>query len=494
MRRLWEIIPGFTTWVTIIGLLILAFINSHILAVIILIYSIFWLIKVFLMTGYLVAGYFSYKRDVTIDWFSKLKKDFPRSWRRLHHLIIIPTYKEDISILRHNLQAIVDSDYPNDRLIVILAFEAREEGVEAKMSQLTYEFEHKFAHLMTTIHPANIPGEVKGKGPNITWAARQFLPVLNKLCLDPENVITTTLDADSRVDRRYFACVSWEYLNDPDPVHKSFQPLPMYFNNIWQIPMLTKATNLGSSFWQLNVAMRPQNARNFASHAQSFAALIRTDFWSVTTVVEDGHQFWRTFFAFNGKHLVVPVFVPIYMDAVEGDNLYDSMREQYLQRRRWYWGVSDVPYVFINAWRNRRINWWLKWKLFLQLWESHYSLATQSYFLMIGWLPLQVDAQFRQSVLGYNFPTIYRVILFAAWIGMIASMWVASNLVPPRPGKRSVYILTLIKEWIFAPIILPLAGIFFSALPAIDSQTRLMLHKPFTVFNVTKKAVVKTDN
>jgi len=491
MRRFWEIVPGLTTWATIIGLLFIAFINSHLLAVIILVYSIFWLIKIFLLTGHLVAGYFRYKKDVTIDWFGKLKKDFPRRWRRLYHLVIIPAYKEDISIIRRNLRAIKDSDYPMDRLFVIVAFEAREEGVSEKIAQLTYEFEPQFARFMTTLHPADIAGEIKGKGPNITWAARQFIPELKKMSLQPEQVITTTLDADNVVDRRYFANVSWAYLNDPDPIHKSFQPLPMYFNNIWKIPMLTKATNLGSSFWQLNVAMRPENARNFSAHAQGLAALIKTDFWSVTTIVEDGHQFWRSFFAFNGNHRVVPLFVPIYMDAVQGEDFLDSIKEQYLQRRRWYWGVSDVPYVFINAWHNRKIGFWHKWKHFFQLWESHYSLATQSFFLMIGWLPLQVDAQFRQSVLGYNFPTVYSVILSTAWIGMIASMWIASNLVPPRPGKRSVYIATLIKEWIFAPIILPLAGIFFSSLPAIDSQTRLMLNKPFNVFNVTKKQAVK---
>jgi len=491
MRRFWEIVPGLATWTTIIGLLVLAFINSHALAVIILVYAIFWLVKIFIMTGYLVVGYYQYRKDVAVDWFNRLKNDFPRRWRKLYHLVIIPAYREEISILRRNLKAIRESDYPADRLIVIVAFEAREEGADKKIAQLTYEFGSQFVRFMTTLHPANIAGEIKGKGPNITWAARQFLPELKRMNLDPEQVITTTLDADNVVDRRYFASVSYAYLDDPDPIHKSFQPLPMYFNNIWRIPMLTKATNLGSSFWQMNVAMRPQNARNFSAHAQSFAALIRTDYWSVTTIVEDGHQFWRSFFTFNGNHLVVPIFVPIYMDAVQGENLFDSMREQYLQRRRWYWGVSDIPYVFINAWGNKKIGFWRKWKRFFQLWESHYSLATQSFFLMIGWLPLQIDAQFRQSVLGYNFPTIYRIILFAAWIGMIASMWVASNLVPPRPGKKSIYIVTLIKEWIFAPLILPLAGIFFSSLPAIDSQTRLMLNKPFTVFNVTKKQAVE---
>lgn len=489
--RLWEIIPGALTWSTIILLLVFSFIAPYAVAIVVMVYSIYWLLRVFLMTGYLIGGFLRYRKEITIDWQARMEKDFPDTWRDLYHLAIIPTYKEDISILRHTLDSVRRSKYPHDRLYVVLAFEEREKELAPEYAKiLMKEYEHQFAKFMVTFHPADIPGEVRGKGPNITWAARKFKEWADQKQLPYDQVITTTLDADNRVDPNYFANVSWAFLNDSDPHHKSFQPLPMFFNNIWQVPLPVKITALSSTFWQMIQSLRPHLARNFSAHAQSFQALVETDFWSVTTVVEDGHQYWRSFFRFDGNHHVVPIFVPVYMDAVQGESLYDTFREQYLQRRRWYWGVSDVPIVFNESFGNKKIPFFYKWLQFGRLFESHYSLATQSFILFIGWLPLFVAPQFRDTVLGYNFPAVYRTLLSLAWVGMLVTMSIASMIVPPRPGKKGVHILFLLREWLLAPVMLSLSAIMFSALPAIDSQTRLMLNKPFTVFNVTKKMAV----
>lgn len=489
--RLWHVIPGILTWGTLVALTYLIFVNPVVAIIAILIYAIYWLIKVLVITGYLIVGFGRYRHERRIDWQTKLRHDYPDALNRFYHVAIIPTYKEDISILRHTIEAIRASNYPADRIIVVVAFEAREKENGPHYAQLlTHEYEHAFAHFATTFHPADIDGEVRGKGPNITWAGREIKKYIDAKKIPYGDAIVTTLDADNRVDTNYFANLTWAYCNDPDPVHKSFQPLPMFFNNIWQVPLAVKLTALGSSFWQLIQAMRPHYCRNFSSHAQSLAALVETDFWSVKTVVEDGHQYWRSYFKFNGNHHVIPIFVPVYMDAVQGDNFYDTLREQYLQRRRWFWGVSDVPYVFEHSLGNGKIPFFYKWLQFGRLVESHYSLATQSFILLFGWLPLYLHPDFSSSVLGYNFPHIYRILLTTAWIGLVVNVSVAAMLVPAKPGKKSVYILTLVKEWVLAPIILSFSAIFFSALPAIDSQTRMLLNKPFTVFNVTKKTAI----
>ncbi len=443
------------------------------------------------MTSFLIRGYLRYRKEIAIDWQARMEHDFPEAWRDLYHLSIIPSYKEDISILRHTLDSIRTSKYPHDRMFVVVAFEERDKELAPQYAPiLMKEYEHQFAKFMVTFHPADIPGEVRGKGPNITWAARRFQEWLDQKKINYKNVITTTLDADNRVDPQYFANVSWAFLNDPDPHHKSFQPLPMFFNNIWQVPLPVKITALSSTFWQMIQALRPHHARNFSAHAQSFYALVETDFWSVTTVVEDGHQFWRSYFRFDGNHQVVPIFVPVYQDAVQGESMYDTFREQYLQRRRWYWGASDIPIVFDHSYQNNRIPFFHKWLQFFRLAEAHYSLATQSFILLIGWLPFFVVSEFRDTVIGYNFPAVYRIVLSAAWIGMIANMTIASILVPQRPGKKSTHWLFVAREWLFAPFVMPISGIFFSAIPAIDSQTRMLFNRPFTVFNVTKKAAI----
>lgn len=493
LTRLWEILPGALSWVTIVGLLILAKFAPKIVATFVLFFAVYWLIRIVIMTSFLVAGYFRYRREIRLDWQERLKKDFPDDWERMYHVAIVPTYKEDISILRRTLDAIKSSNYHREKLIVVIAFEAREQELAPRYAKtLTHEYEHAFGGFLTTFHPGDIPGEVRGKGPNITWAARRVREYIKTEKLKPDDIIVTTLDADNRVDKNYFANVSWAFLNDPDPHRKSFQPLPMFFNNIWQVPLAVKITAMGSSFWQMIQAMRPHYSRNFSAHSQSFKALVETDFWSVGTIVEDGHQYWRSYFVFKGNHHIVPIFVPVYMDAVQSETLISTFREQYLQRRRWFWGVSDIPYVFTHSYKNGSIPFFYKWLQFGRLVDSHWSLATQSFVLLIGWLPVLVNLPFQNSVFGYNFPILYRGFLLAAWVGMIASMAIASLIVPPRPGSRAIYILTVVKEWILAPLMLPISGIFFSAIPAIDSQTRMMLNKPFTVFNVTKKIAVSS--
>ncbi|MEX1123839.1 MAG: glycosyltransferase family 2 protein [Patescibacteria group bacterium] len=489
--RLWEIIPGLATWGTFAIMIILAIYNPVALAVFVLFYAVYWLVRIFIITYFLLFGFIRYRRAQKVDWLSRLENDYSGQWEDYYHLAIVPSYKEDISILRHTIDAIHLSNYPKNKLIVVVAFEQRDKELAPKYGPiLTQEYANSFGGFLATYHPADIPGEVRGKGPNITWAGRQTLQYIDKRQIPYDKVIVTTLDADNRVDRDYFSNLTWNYVKTPDPIHKSFQPLPMFFNNIWKVPLPVKLTALGSSFWQMIQAMRPHYSRNFSAHAQSLAALIETDFWSVTTIVEDGHQYWRSYFKFDGNHHVVPIPVPVYMDAVQGDNIADTFREQYLQRRRWFWGVSDVPFVFEHSYGNKSIPFIYKWLQFARLFESHYSLATQSFILLIGWLPLLINQDFQRTVVGYNFPDVYRFFLGSAWIGMVVNMLVASLLVPPRPGKRTYYLITLVKEWILAPVILPISGIFFSAIPAIDSQTRLMVHKPFTVFNVTKKAAI----
>lgn len=489
--RVWEIIPGLLTWLTLILPIIISFYQPTVVITIVLAYATYWLIKVLTMTVFLVAGFARYKSQRKIRWEERLKQSFPDRYQSLYHLAIIPTYKEDISILHHTLGAIQHSHYDPKKLIVVVAFEERDQELAPKyMPILNKEYKNAFGQFITTLHPANIPGEVRGKGPNITWAGRRVKEKIEELGIAHDQVIVTTLDADNRVDPNYFANVSWAYLNDNDPIHKSFQPLPMFFNNVWKVPLPVKMTALGSTFWQIIQAMRPHYLRNFSAHAQSLAALVETDFWSVTTVVEDGHQYWRSFFRFDGNHQVIPIFSPVYMDAVQGETLTETFREQYLQRRRWFWGVSDIPYVFAQSRRNGRIPFFYKWAQFARLVDSHFSLSTQSFILLMGWFPIFVNSYFRLTVLGYNFPTIYQLMMTTAWIAMIANMAVASLLVPPRPGRKRGYYGRLAVEWLLAPIMLPVTGILFSALPAIDSQTRLMLNKPFTVFNVTKKIAV----
>lgn len=487
-RRLLEILPGFVAWGALVLPIILSqFLPSAVVTFVIL-FDLYWLYKAVIMTVHLILGYRRHKKAMATHWLPMAKAE--KGFDELYHALIVATYKEDISILRTTFQAIVDSDYPMKQLIVVLATEERDkENAAANAKILEKEFGSKFGKYFVTVHPGDIEGEVKGKGGNITWAARELQRRLDDWKIPYENVAVTTLDADNRVDRQYLAELAYHYLTHPDPVHVSFQPIPMFFNNIWEAPLPSRLLAHGTMFWVLIESTRPWRLRNFSSHSQSMKALVEIDFWSTATIVEDGHQYWRSYFAYDGKYSVEPLHTPIYQDAVVAGTFMESVKELYLQRRRWTWGVSDVPYIIENCIKNTSIPVWEKWPKAFRAFEGHFSWATQSVYVMVaGWIPILLNDTFNDTVLAYNFPTVASRLLTIAMVGMITNLSVGTLLLPQIPDKRKRFKL-LALEWILMPIISPITSVVFGAIPALDSQTRLMIGK-YLEFRVT----VKTRN
>ena len=119
----------------------------------------------------------------------------------------------------------------------------------------------------------------------------------------------------------------------------------MFTNNIWDAPTLMRVIATGNNLFYIVTTQRPHLSRNFSAHAQSMRALIDMDFWSVRTIVEDGHHFWRSYFHFDGDYRVYPLSIPIYQDAVLAEGYSRTMKAQFVQLRRWTYGASDVAYV-----------------------------------------------------------------------------------------------------------------------------------------------------
>jgi len=496
--RLWEMFPGLLTWGSFIMPIILSIYAPYFMASLVIIYAIYWLAKSFVMSGHLIVGYRRYKKDISKDWLKLCQEIIPKKnhvYNKIYHIVILATYKEDLEILRHSITAIINSEYPvKEKIFFVLACEERDKENASKNAKiLEKEFGNQFFEFITTMHPMHVAGEVKGKGSNITYAAKVALRHIYNHKIPTENVIVTSLDADNRVHKKYFGHLTYKYLREDDPIHKSYQPLAMFFNNIWQVPLVIRNISVGSSFWQMIESTRPYRLRNFSAHAQSLAGLIKTDFWSTRTIVEDGHQYWRSYFAFDGKYSVVPLYVPVYQDAVLSPKGYaGSFVEQYLQKKRWAWGCSDIPYVMTNIIGNKDLPFVDKWLQAFRLIEGHYSWSTTSIILAcVGWMPLLLNSGFRDSVLAFNFPTIYSRILTVAMLGLIVTLVISMRLLPPMPKKSLSW--SIIFEYAMSPFMLPVSNIIFSSLPSIDAQTRLMLGK-YLEFRVTEKAVIEKTN
>jgi len=544
-ERTLEIIPGALVWIALATPIVLSFSYPTHVAYFIIAFDMYWFFKAFYMSKNLIHAYSFMMIDQATNWKEKIKeiknievvrdriKRFlgeekhkiytippfsflmrvSKKWRKkisfynynheflnliskvkqediidpeeIHHLIILATYKEDISILREAIDAVKNSNFDSKKVLFVLGGEERDKERFLKYSLiLEKEYNDVFKYFLSTVHPENILGEVKGKGGNITFAGRKALEKVESLGLKYDRVIVTTLDADNIVHPEYLAVLTYKYAINKERVYRSFQPVPIFNNNIWDVPAPVRIVGMSNGFWQLIESTRPERLRNFSSHAQSLAALVDTDFWSTNTIVEDGHQFWRTFFRYDGNHEVVPLFMPIYQDAVEEKTFLKTLKAQYVQLRRWAWGASDFPYVTINVFKNYKIPLYKKIVAMYRMMEGYFFWATAPMFITIaGWLPGLINPGFKYTVVAFNLPQITSTLMTIAAAGIFVNILISILLLPPRPQKYSVVRHIMMGlQW----ILLPFVTLFLSAIPAIDAQTRLMIGKRLD-WKVTKK-------
>ena len=148
---------------------------------------------------------------------------------------------------------------------------------------------------------------------------------------------------------------------------------------------------MSNSFYNVISTMRPHNLRNFASHSQPLEALEGMGYWSKRTIVEDGHQYWRSLFYFRGDYEVIPIRVPIYQDAVIGETLLETLKAQFIQLRRWDYGASDVAYVGVRLFDKKKRRGVPLVELvpkFIRLLDGHVTLAMMSPIVAFGgWVP-----------------------------------------------------------------------------------------------------------
>lgn len=521
--RFLEMLPGLISWSILALPFVLSQISPLLCVFFIIAYILLWFVKAIGLNIRSVQGYRMITQHQKLPWRQMLKelnsgkvsqpeKHIP-SWHyenivrlqtqstpinpeNIVHAVIIATYNESREVLEPTIQSLLDSDYDCKQVILGITFEERGgPEVEAQAHELINQYKKHFKYAYATKHPKDIPGEVIGKGGNITWGGRVLLDYIKTTKINPLDVIVTSLDADNRPHKQYLAALSYLYSVTPDPLYVSYQPVPMFTNNIWDAPAPMRVIATGNSFWNIVLSMRPHMIRNFSSHAQSLQTLIDTDFWSVRTIVEDGHQFWRTYFRYEGRHDVYPLYVPIFQDAVLAQTYIKTLKAQFVQLRRWAWGASDIAYVAEKGFftQNKIPKLDLIFK-FGRLLEGHVTWAVAPLILAFsGFIPRLLNPKDlgQTGFATLQLPIIVSRIQTVALIGIILTLYLSVKMLPPKPAryKRRRTILMML-QW----VMLPVTTIGYNSLSALYSQTRLMLGWYIGKFDVTEKVVVTEDN
>jgi cellulose synthase/poly-beta-1,6-N-acetylglucosamine synthase-like glycosyltransferase len=513
--RFFEILPGVLSWSMLCMPLILSLINVTFAAFFILGYILIYFTRAIAASLRALGGYRTMRQHEKIDWrtlvdeietgtvdpHAKRPRWHATNLRRLSekppmvkpseliHAVIIATYNEAREVIEPTIQAVISSEYDvKKKVIFVLAYEQRGgEQVAKQSAALVAQYKNAFRDVLLVEHPNGIPGEVIGKGSNITHAGRRLQEYLAQHDIDPVRVVVTTLDADNRPHKKYLPALSYLFCSAPDPLKASYQPLPMFTSNIWDAPAPMRVIATGNNFFYIVLTQRPHLERNFSAHAQSMRALIDMDFWSMRTIVEDGHHFWRSYFHFDGDYRVYPIAIPVYCDAVLADGYLRTLKAQFIQLRRWTYGASDIAYIanqgFFKKNKVPRIDLIGK---FLRSLEGHVSWASGAILLAFAaFVPALIDPE---SVAAYELPIIVSRIQTIGLLGALCSIFIALKTLPPRPLRyRRHRSLFMVLQWLY----LPVTTIAYGSFAALYSQTRLMFGWYLTKFDVTEKAVKK---
>ncbi len=492
--RFLEILPAFLSWLTLIAVVALSRFLPFWAAVFIIAFDVYWLLKTIFLSLHMRSAFNRMNENLKKNWRGEIERAVPVSpdlknakWSDIYHLVILPMYQEPLEVVRASFESLIASNYPLEKIIAVLAVEARGGKPALDIAEkINREFGGKFFKFLISVHPADIAGEIAGKGSNDAWAIKKAKSeIIDALEIPYERIIVSCFDVDSVVHRDFFGCLTYYYLTAQYPLRSSFQPIPLFTNNIWQAPAFARVFAFSTTFWQMIQQARPERLITFSSQSIGFKPLAEIGFWQTNVVSEDSRIFWQCLLNFDGDWRTAPLFFPIYMDANVAATFWRTMKNQYKQIRRWAYGVENNAYFLYGFSKNGRIAASKKWSLGFNMIEGAHSLATNSLIIfLLGWLPTLIGrGGFSDTLLSYNLPFITRWIMTLAMGGLVFTAVLAIYLLPPKPLYRGRlrYIL-MVLQW----ILLPVNMVVFGAVPALDAQTRLALGKYMGFWNTPK--------
>jgi hypothetical protein len=482
-----EILPGFLTYFVLVSPILLALSLPTVLVWLVIAANVYWFFKAMRIALFVIVGYRKMRTAEKIDWLDRVKQEFPEDLDRLYHVFAIPTYKESLDVLEPNIRAIAESNYPKDRLFIALGLEEKDTEIGPRnAAYLVEKYGDKVGAFFISTNRLK-EGELQGPATNRNTALRNAKIELDKLGINLKDVLVTTLDADFVIHPQFIAGATYAYLSQPvhERDHRSFTGAFLYNNNYWTTAPPMRVIAVSTAFWQLSEMAYSDKYINFASLTMNFASLWDLGLWMSDKVNDDSGFYWKAYYHFNGDYKVIPHFLPISADAVQDVTLVKTLQNQYLQFRRWAYGVEHIPFIVKSYFRSPDTPFMDKTgKLFYVLW-SYGSWATLALVVTFGGMIIPIfNPVFDKTTAAQNLPKISSYILTLAFLSLFLTVYMHEKIVPPRPkGWKWYQKLFVFLQWLLVPFMI----LTYGTIPALDAQTRLMLGK-YMHFRVTNKA------
>ena len=482
--RLLEILPGFVSWNLIIFPYWGVFLIPEIVAYFVLLFNIYWFYQSFQIAISATLSHFRMQASMQYDWVSDLKT-FP-DWKSVNNVVIVATYKEPLHTLDRTIKSLAKQTLPGEQITLVLAMEKKEaeEDRLEKVKALKKKYGKVFGHFVVTVHELK-PGEIVGKSSNERYAAIEVKKqLIDTGKIDMNYATVTSCDADHVYHKNHFAYLSFKFLDNPKRYNFFWQPAVMFYNNIWELPAITRVPSTLSSIWNLSQLPRRDRLINGQNYSLSFKLLHEAGYWDPDKIPEDWGIFFKAFYQKKGGIEVEPIYLPLFADAVQSETLVKTLKSQYQQQQRWAWGVSDSPWIIRDYINVPGVPFWDKTtRLFTLIWQ-HFMWPVNWFIITLGLtIPTIINPAFGRTTLGYTVPKISSLILTLAMSFLIVMLVLDRIYKPKRPKNFPLWRAVLFPVEF---ILMPIAGFVFGALPGIDAHTRLMLGK-YIEYRVTEK-------
>jgi hypothetical protein len=543
LQRGLEIVPGLVTWTLILSPLVLSFRFPQVVAWFVLTFDFYWFYKALMLTGSVLVAFLRIRGVMAVDWrtrtfaladlegrraeldrlipdverrlgelrgagerlaagggrraLQRLREErktierllarrgdgFPDP-NRLWHVALVPTYTEPYEKLYETVRALAEADWPRERKMVAIITRETDTGGRENVARLQEVFGDRFLHFFHILDPLE-PGIVVGKSSAMAYGGRWLYRRLLELGFEPREVVVTDLDSDYRVHPQYFGYLSWTFLTDRDRFRRLYQPVPMFHNNLWDTPIPVRLVAVGATHVQMWRSLTPEKLVSFSSYSVSLQTVHEVDYWATDAIPEDSRFYWKSFFRYSGEFQAIPLFLPMYGDAVRAKSYPRTLVQQYTQIRRWAWGITDIPYYIRNAFAHSEIPRWKRIRRLIDLWLDHINWAIAPFVIIFGSnIPLFLNPTFAETTLGQNLPVYAAWLLTGAFCCLLLLIYVEERIAPPRPASWGFVPRALsYVQW----ALLPVVGLIFSNLPALDAQTRLMTGR-YLEYRVTEKS------
>ena len=459
--------------------LVLMAINRNLGLFFIALYISYWSVKVFESYYYVLKSYFKLLKYEKINWTHNpiiLEKA-----KDLKHIVIVPVYTEPYDVIEENILSIIVAKYPyKHNITVLLATEARAPDGQSHAERIIHEHSGKGINIVNIIHPEWLPDEGKVKWANITYAIKSYEQEVN---LDPESTFVSTIDTDTKVEEDFFSIVTHTFLSTSARDHAIYQFTPIYSNNWREGKFFTRIIAMGTTMWQFFESQNPEFYRNFAVYGQSLKCLHKADYWDKKSIVEDGMQYWRSYFGWDGLFRIIHTPAICEMDLVDEKNLYRTVRSQYKQLRRWSWGCTDIEFVLPKFLENAKIPRWEKIRKTLYLIYNHLFWAGGPFMLFfIGYVPWFFGG-INHSLAAFTVPIASSIIFTVLFATVVIPSILSVHIMRRYTAFRPIDYVWNLLQWIAVPFL----TLTLFSIPAIESQIRLFLGKRIDSFDTTIK-------